>query len=68
MTPEYKKGFDDAIEKVIALAQEEERKMIQMQWNLESKKFGYKALALLDFKLLLIHLFQTPAAESKTEC
>jgi len=60
---EYQKGFDDAIDKVIKLAETEANKYgICRSYNMTCK-----AESLRDFQLLLQELFQCEVIESKHE-
>jgi hypothetical protein len=61
MSDERKKGFDEAINKVLDYAREEADRYATLYNeappNLK-KQFHYKAIAMIDFKLLIERLFK----------
>lgn len=72
MTTEYEKGFNEAIDRVLHYAKQEAESHARICKELKSKKinskaFHYKALALIDFKLYIEHLFKCVLSESCPE-
>jgi hypothetical protein len=65
MTEDYRKGFDDAIEKIIYYLDKEIETIEKGQHLFSEYKNMTRALA--NFKLLLQELFQMYAVENKPE-
>lgn len=62
MTSEYHKGFNDAIDKVLFYCREQAENYARLYVEAPSdlkKPFTHKALAIVDFKLLIQDLFKT---------
>lgn len=69
---QYRKGFDDAIDKVRKLAYEQAEKYAELYRECPAyiafmKRFDVASVAITDFDILIHHLFQTYAVESKAE-
>lgn len=66
MSPEYKKGFDEAIDRVIVelRRQASDYARLETEDNCTCKKWHYRVLALIDFKLYLEQLFKMYVVES----
>lgn len=63
LTPEYQKGFDAAIDRVMQLCSEQANDYARNRKELQEKKreslpFHYKAMALVDFNRYLEQLFK----------